>query len=154
MYGIDLSVQIENLMPALCLGFFVCFVHDVVRLLKITAPGKRIFEFFADIFFSLFCTVISYLLFLAVNFGKIRLYLIFAELTGFFIYKVTVGVIVYGAGEKAARLLKRTVRKIFSPFKALCNKASKLSSKILKKFKIKLKNLLKRRDKVLYNNDN
>lgn len=154
MYGIDLSVQIENLMPALGLGFILGFVHDLIRLLKITVPKKKAFEFIADILFSLFCTVLSYLLFLSVNFGKIRLYLVFAELTGVFIYKVTLGVIVYGAGEKTARFLKRTFKKIFSPFASLCNKASKSAGKFLKNFKIKLKNLLKRRDKVLYNNDN
>ena len=51
MYGIDLSVQIENLMPALGLGFILGFVHDVVRLLKITAPGKGYLSFLPIYFF-------------------------------------------------------------------------------------------------------
>ena len=161
MYGIDLSVQIENLMPALGIGFILGFVYDIVRFLRMTLSKNKFVLFFADFLFVVFCTISSYLMILGVNDGNIRLYLIVAEITGSAIYFCTAGLII----SRVFRLISDTLRKFFrtiiTPFILVFKKfgcsIQKTAEKIkhfFKKIKNKSKKLLKDKDEMLYNNYN
>lgn len=160
MYGIDLSVQIENLMPALGLGFLLGFVYDSVRFLRIVFPLGKIFLFISDMLFVVFCTFSSFLLFLGVNCGNIRLYLVVAEITGAAVYFSTAGIIVMSVFGKIAYVIKKSFKIIFMPFIFLKKKIFKMVKKlcakiyeILKKMKNKFKKPLKDADAMLYNDD-
>ncbi|MBO5935238.1 MAG: spore cortex biosynthesis protein YabQ [Clostridia bacterium] len=161
MYGIDLSVQIENLMPALGLGFLLGFVYDCVHFMRILFPAGKIFLFVSDMLFVVFCTFSSFLLFLGVNNGNIRMYLVVAEITGAAVYFCTAGIIIITVYRKIAYVIKQTCNVIFGPFKFLIRKifitAKKTYRKIyeiLKKMKNKFKKPLKDADIMLYNNNN
>ncbi len=160
MYGIDLSVQIENLMPALGLGFLLGFVYDAVRFLRLLLSEGKTFLFISDMLFVVFCTFASFLLLLGVNNGNIRLYLILAEITGAVIYFCTAGIIVMSLSRKTASAIKKIFKIIFSPFLFLKKKFSAVLKKlygkfyeILKKMKNKFKKPLKDDNEMLYNND-
>ena len=62
MYGVDLSVQFENLMPAIGLGFILGFVYDIFKFIRqIFFNGKTAF-FITDMIFVVVCTLSSFLL--------------------------------------------------------------------------------------------
>ena len=160
MYGIDLSVQIENLMPALGLGFLLGFVYDCVRFLRIMFPTGKIFLFISDMLFVVFCTFSSFLLFLGVNNGIIRMYLVVAGITGAAVYFCTAGIIIMSVFRKIAIVIKKAFNIIFKPFIFLKKKILKMVEKlytkiyeILKKMKNKFKKPLKDADVMLYNSN-
>lgn len=160
MYGIDLSVQIENLMPALGLGFLLGISYDFIRLLRLVFSRGKIFLFVTDMIFTVFCTAASFLLFLGVNDGVIRFYLVLAEITGAALYFATAGQIVCKLFRKISDMLRRVVRLIFSPFLFLKSKLNAPFKKIreksalnLKKIQNKFKKPLQEADEVLYNNN-
>lgn len=150
MYGIDLSVQFENLMPALGLGFILAFVYDVTVFLRSILFTGKAGMFLTDMIFVIFCTVSSLLLFFAVNSGHIRIYLVIAEILAAAVYRFTAGAVVSAVSEKIAAFIKNVILKIVSPFCFITGKVSCVVAKnkekvrkLLKKFKINSKNPLK-----------
>ena len=161
MYGIDLSVQIENLMPALGLGFILGFVYDMCRFIRLSLSKNKAVLFISDLLYIVFCTLSSYLMILGVNNGNIRLYLILAEITGCAVYFCTAGIIISGFLNLVSTILRKifylftypfisVFKKILSTGKILCKK----HCTFLKKSKNKFKKPLKDEDEMLYNNNN
>ena len=161
MYGIDLSVQIKNLMPALGLGFILGFIYDAVRFLRMTFSKNKTVLFFADFLFVVFCTLSSYLMILGVNNGNIRFYLILAEITGGVIYFCTAGIIISRIFRLVSDVLRKIFRTLIAPlvlvsekFRCLIQKTGEKIKHFFKKIKNKSKKLLKDKDEMLYNNYN
>lgn len=161
MYGIDLSVQIENLMPALGLGFLLGFVYDTVRFLRLSFSKGKTVLFITDMLFVVFCTFASYLMILGVNNGNIRIYLILAEITGVVIYFCTAGIIISVVFQKTAGVIRKIFNLIYAPFIFLKKKFMHIFRKLreiaynfLKKIQNKSKNPLQDEDEMLYNNNN
>lgn len=161
MYGIDLSVQIENLMPALGLGFLLGFVYDTVRFLRLIFSKGKTALFVADFLFVIFCTLSSYLMILGVNNGNIRIYLILAEITGAAVYFCTAGIVVSSVLRRISDFIRMLLRKVFSPFLFLGKKIVYVVKKLLEKtckifseIKKKSKKTLQDEDEMLYNNYN
>ncbi len=161
MYGIDIAVQIKNLMPALGLGFILGFIYDAVRFLRMTFSKNKTVLFFADFLFVVFCALSSYLMILGVNNGNIRLYLILAEITGGVIYFCTAGIIISRIFQLISDVLRKIFRTLIAPFvlvsekfRCLIQKTGEKIKHFLKKIKNKSKKLLKDKDEMLYNNYN
>lgn len=146
MYGTDLSVQIENLMPFAGLGFILGLIYDILGLFRKTFTKNRVIVFVVDFGFCIFVAVSSFLLLLGTANGFIRIYLLVAEILGAVIYFLTFGILV----SSAVRLISDSVKKCFSPFfklrKNLFIKLKKIKEKlqkIIEKVKNKLKKPLK-----------
>ena len=139
MYGIDLSVQFENLMPALGLGFILAFVYDVFQFLKMLVSRGKVFVFIADMIYVVLCTLASFLLFVAVNSGHIRGYLILAEVLAAAVYRFTAGIPVSFFFSKVAYISRMVVLKFFSPFEYVWGKMSVGFKKIINFFQKRLK---------------
>ncbi len=146
MYGTDLSVQIENLMPFAGLGFILGLLYDILGLFRKTFPKNRVIVFVVDFVFCLFVSVSSFLLLLATANGFIRVYLLIAQILGAVIYFLTFGTLV----SSVVRLISESIRKCFSPFfilgKKILIKTNKMKEnllKIIEKIKNKLKKPLK-----------
>ena len=161
MYGIDLSVQIKNLMPALGLGFILGFVYDSVRFFRLSFSKGKTALFVADFLFVIFCTVSSYLMILGVNNGNIRIYLIAAEITGAAVYFCTAGVVVASVFLHVSGVIRKIFHAVFLPFSFLSSKIvyvvkkiQKLACKIFCEIKKNQKKTLKDEDEMLYNNNN
>lgn len=139
MYGIDLSVQFENLMPALGIGFILAFVYDIVVFVRNTLFGGKGAVFVTDTLYVLFCTVASYILFVAVNSGHIRSYLILAEILAAVIYRFTAGTLVTAVLKRFSDVITKIKHMIFSPFevafKKFKEKTLQCAEKIIKIFK-------------------
>lgn len=161
MYGIDLSVQIENLMPAMGLGFLLGFIYDTVRFLRLSFSKGKTALFVADFLFVIFCTLSSYLMILGVNNGNIRIYLILAEITGAAVYFCTAGVVISLIFRRVSGIIRNIFYTVFSPFSFLAKKivyvVKKKQEKMYKfflNFKKKSKKTLQDEDEMLYNNNN
>lgn len=150
MYGVDLSVQFENLMPAIGLGFILGFVYDIFKFIRqIFFNGKTAF-FITDMIFVVVCALSSFLLFVAVNSGRIRGYLILFEVLAACVYRFTAGQLVSAVLDKSSMLINAFFRKVASvicvPMKKMYTficKVSKRFEKNLKKSKINSENPLK-----------
>lgn len=150
MYGIDLSVQFENLMPSLGLGFILAFLYDIMIFFRKTILTGKVAYFLTDMFFVILCTVSSVLLFIAVNSGHIRLYLIVAEILAATVYRLTAGRLVMSVSDRISSVIKKFANVVFAPLRLvkglLVNAAVKIEEKfmkMLKNLKINSKNPLK-----------
>lgn len=147
MYGVDLSVQIENLMPFLGLGFILGIVYDAAGIIRTLFVKLKPIVFAVDFLFCILSAILTYLLLLATANGFIRIYLLLALFTGAAVYFSTLGVLVSFVTGKIARFIKRFLSVIFSPFYRVLKKLSavlhKMKEKILKKIEIS-KNKLKK----------
>lgn len=153
MYGIDLSVQIENLMPALGLGFLLGLFYDVVRFLRLVFSKGKILLFITDMLFVVFCTLTSFLLIIGLNNGHIRFYLILAEITGAVVYFSTAGIIISALLHKISFAIKKAVMLIFSPLMFLKTKIDIITKKLTKKSGINLKKIQNKFKKPLQDDD-
>ncbi len=150
MYGVDLSVQIENLMPFLGLGFILGIVYDAAGIIRSLFVKLKPIVFVADFLFCILSAVLTYLLLLATANGFIRIYLLLALFTGAAVYFSTLGVLVSFVTKKLSKLVRGIFTVIFSPFYRVLKKMfaglNKLKEKIIKKLensKNKLKKPLK-----------
>lgn len=158
-YNIDRIIEFPNLMPALGLGFILGFLYDIIRILRLCVSNGKVFVFITDALYIVTAVLSSYLLFLSVNFGRIRAYLVISIVIGAVIYSCTAGELIYRFFKKLTDRIKKILKKIFSPFMVLFSKIKHLFGKLKKKFNENLKNLknklkktLKHADDMLYNN--
>lgn len=150
MYGIDLSVQFENLMPALGLGFILAFIYDILVFIRKTILTGKVFLFLTDMIFVMACTVSSVLLFFAVNSGHIRSYLVLAEVLAAAVYRMTAGVLISSVTDSISVFFRKIIKRICAPVHCLGKKMSSVNlknkeklQKISKKLKINSKKTLK-----------
>ena len=160
MYGIDRLIEFENIMPALGLGFILGFLYDIVRILRLSISNGKIFVFVTDVLYIVTAVLSSYILFLAVNAGHIRAYLVITIALGAAVYSCTAGELIYSTAKKVTDKVKKVIRALLRPFQLLFTKLGKYFAKIkkfsaenLKKIQNKSKKLLKRDDEMLYNKE-
>lgn len=156
MYIADIPTQLKNIMPALGLGFALGLVYEIVRILRLYIPSGRVFLFVTDVLFTVFSCVTVFLLFVAVDNGHIRFYMIIACILGYVVCLFTAGELLYSFFAKIHSVIMRIIKFVFKPFVLLVNKISPKLKKITEnteKIKNKFKNHLKHGDEVLYNTD-
>lgn len=155
MYLTDIATQLRNIMPAVGLGFLLGIFYLLIRILRLAVPFGKSFVFVTDVLFVVCCTLSSFMLFVAVNNGHIRGYMIIAEVLGYCVFSFTFGELIFKFIKKIIRITGKILSPVLIPFKALkvrCSDIKKKIPKTAKKFKNKLKKLLKPRDDVVYNN--
>lgn len=125
-----ISVSREIFLPiivwSLTLGFISGAVYDVFRIRRAAfrIPGNRFFRrgggkcdavltFFEDILFSLFCTFVFILIAYRLSFGMPRWYSAAAYASGFFLYRITVGVLVMRSAEAIIGAVCSAIRFIY-----------------------------------------
>jgi spore cortex biosynthesis protein YabQ len=89
--NVTLAEQLRGFYLSLGMGVFLGAVYDIFRLIRIfwNPPKRQLF--FLDMLCMLLLGIFSYLLFLAVSSGSLRLYVILGECIGFCVYVWTVG---------------------------------------------------------------
>ena len=154
MYITDLVTQLKNIMPVVGLGFVLGVFYLLIRIFRYILFDNSVFVFITDVVFIVFCTISSFLLFVAVNNGHIRFYLILAEILGFLSFSLFFSDMLFSAAKGFVAILLRILNPLLKPFKFIFRKMHDVNKKILKNvenYKNKLKNLLKHGYKVLYN---
>lgn len=156
MYTADIPTQLRNIMPALGLGFALGLIYEIVRILRLYLSSGRVFVFITDAVFTVFACVSAFLLFVAVDNGHIRFYMIFACVLGYVVCLFTAGELLYSFFAKIHSLITGIIRFILRPFAVIGNKIRPMLKKITEnaeKIKNKFKNHLKHGNEVLYNTD-
>lgn len=151
-----------SIWTALITGFVLAGCYDGFRVLRIIVRGRKKQSAVFDFFFLLFCGVITYLLAIAVDFGRVRFFLLASEVIGACVYFLTIGAVT----ERMAKLLHRVylwvrkwiLRLFVRPVRFCMEKFGKLIFSVVKKVRNflkktakKRKNLLKSQRGVVYN---
>ena len=153
-----LSEQTEIFLLSLGFGFLLGFIYDIFRTLRLIISRPSAFTVAADILYFLLCALLVFCFNLVVDSGKIRLYVLFGDMLGWFIYYFSLGEIISRFINKVVSCAKRVVSSLFClflrPAGYLERKTKKLISffkKIIKKFNKKLKIDLQKQGSMVYN---
>jgi len=112
-YIISLSSQTKGFLFSIGFGVIIGVLYDLLRVIRLTLTKKRFFILIFDIVFVLTAAVLSFLFFLTVAYGEVRLYIIFGELLGFLIYYFSFGVVAVRFCEKTADKIKHILKSVF-----------------------------------------
>ena len=158
MFGFPLSRQLQSLFPFLGLGFFLGLLYDVLRILRLSLSRSKRLLFWFDLFFVLLSALFTFCFSLSVYYGELHLYMLLAELLGFFVFYCTFDGFFRQTAAKAARwlgsvysLCLRVLSLPIRGFLLVGEKAVKFFGFSGNKIQKKLKNLLQKRKHLLYN---
>lgn len=154
MYITDLVTQLKNIMPVVGLGFVLGVFYLLIRICRYIFFDNRVVIFLTDVIFVVCCTLSSFLLFVAVNNGRIRLYLILAEIVGFLSFSLVFADMIFMFVKGFVLIIRKALSPFLIPFKFVTGKFNNIKKKYLQNaenYKNKFKKLLKHQDKVLYN---
>lgn len=140
MYGIDLSVQIENMMPFIGLGMSLAVVYDIFGFVRSIFGGRTIISFVLDFSYCILAAGATYLLFLGTTSGVIRLYLLLSELTGAVVYFMTAGRLAGRLTAGISAVMNKVSGRLSALFSQIKSKIRALISKIIEKLRKKHKN--------------
>lgn len=125
-YIISLSTQTKSFLYSLGFGLVIAVLYDALRIVRLMLSFSKIACYITDFFFSVASAVMTFLFCLSVTNGEVRLYIIFGELVGFFVFYLSFGSV-------AVKFSQKTVNKIFSLFAKIF---SRLASPFVKVFAV------------------
>ncbi len=154
----DLSAQTFGFLAFLILGAVFSALYDVLRIWRALFRSERRSVFFQDFFYMLLASLGTFLVFLGVSGGEIRLYLLAGELLGWLVWHFTLGLVTVSLFRRLARFLYRHV---FDPMSVkirqiglkLQKSIARLAS-FVKKHMQNGKKRLKHRAAIVYNRHN
>ena len=88
-----MGIQSGSIWLALLTGLFLAMLYDLLRILQIAFSGSLRHRFLPDFFFLLFCGLVTELLAIAAEFGRVRFYLIACEIISVCAYQMTLGIV-------------------------------------------------------------
>ncbi|MCL2487877.1 MAG: spore cortex biosynthesis protein YabQ [Oscillospiraceae bacterium] len=115
--------QLQQLLLAVGMGLLLGVFYDLFRVIRIVMASSARVIFFQDMAFFSAAAVMTFLFALAINAGRLRLYLFFGMAIGFGVYYLTVGrLVVRFAGtvtRAVAAVWSAFWRAVFWPFRKL-----------------------------------
>ena len=155
--NVNVSQQMITSLYALLLGAALGVVYDVFRVLRLVGFKAFLLVFLEDILFFAICAISIFSFYMQFSDGKFRIYIFILAVTGFIIYFLTLGKLVFFVIQKIYKFVMKIIkwiykklvypiiRRFFAPildfFRKKCGKITKF-----------LKNLLPKILKMLYNN--
>lgn len=139
-------------------GFLLGILYDVFRTVRLVISDSKGFVIFMDLLYFTFCTFLNFCYLLTLDYGKIRFYIVFAELLGWLIYYFSFGAIAVRVSRFISGLIKRFFRLLTKPIKFILRKIKpayikviKFLKKIFRKSNKKAKFSLQKRRGIVYN---
>ena len=74
-------------------GFLLGILYDIFRTVRLVISDSKGFVIFMDLLYFAFCTFLNFCYLLTIDYGKIRFYIVFAELLGWLIYYFSFGAV-------------------------------------------------------------
>lgn len=161
MWEINVCNQFLTFVYSLILGGLLCFSYDFIRAIRKSGFNYFIAVFFTDIIFWIISAFVTFIFLISRTNGEIRGYVIFGELVGFILFRITISKFIFYFFTVIFKLIIKCHSKIVIIFDAIYKKTADIFSKIwalmvkfLKSALKSIKKLLKIRHKVLYTNKN
>lgn len=139
-------------------GFLLGILYDVFRTVRIVISESKGFVLFMDLLYFLVCTFLNFCYILTVDYGKIRFYIVFAEILGWLIYYFSFGAVAIRFSRFVSKAIRSFAKMIFKPFGYVFKKIKNLyykifgfNKKIIRKFAKKTKFNLQKRQGIVYN---
>ncbi len=152
------AAQTEIFLYAFGFGFLLGILYDVFRTLRMIISGSKGFTLFMDLLYFAVCTFLTFCFVLAVDSGRIRIYVAAGEILGWFVYYFSFGAIAVRASNAAVSLFKQLFSAIIKPIKRLLGKILRkfgkfedFCKKIIRKSDKKLKFNLQKYIGIVYN---
>ena len=151
---VTMAGQLYQLMIMMICGFVLAFVYDCIRLLRRLFAHSLFYIGFEDALFWLFGAAFFFILVLWLDFGQIRLFLVFGTFIGALLYYAVISPVFLKISTHLARLAAMALRFVFYPvrivfgnivqlFEHFVNFQKKLLKKSLKCGKIYVDGFLK-----------
>lgn len=145
LYSLSLATQTKVFLLSLGFGFIMGIFYDVFRIVRMCVGRGRASFVISDVLYCLLLCVCSFLFFLTVNEGEIRVYIIIGEAAGFFVYYFSLGAVIFSVSGKIIAFIRRAASVIFRavsfPFLRIFRLLRGVFNKFLKKSRKKSKNL-------------
>ncbi len=154
IYSLSLASQTKGFLLSLGFGFLMGAVYDIFRIIRISISKGRKLQILSDIVYCILLAFLTFIFFITVNEGEIRIYLLLGEAIGFAVYGLSMGTIIFAFGKKWIEIIKLFFRFTLKPFKNLYAKVSQILIKRVKtrkKPENKSKMHLKLHKHLLYN---
>lgn len=146
IYSLSLAAQTKGFLFSLGFGFLMGAVYDMFRIIRIAISKGKKTQIFFDIVYCILLAFLTFIFFITINEGEIRIYLLLGEAIGFLAYGLSLGVIVVAFMETFIGWIKSGFKLIFKPVKKLLvkikgflTKGNKRKKKLENKWKIHLK---------------
>lgn len=139
-------------------GFLLGILYDIFRTVRIIISDSNGFVLFSDLLYFLVCTFLNFCYILTVDYGRIRFYIVMAEILGWLIYYFSFGTVairisrfISKSVRGALKLLSRPFVTVFIKLKELYNIKLRFNKKLIRKFGKKTKFNLQKSTGIVYN---
>lgn len=138
-----LAGQTRIFLYSLGFGFLLGILYDVFRTLRLIISRSKGFAFFADLLYFALCAFLNFCYIMAVDSGKVRLYVALGESLGWLVYYFSLGAI----SIKLTNAVVRFFRRIFSAVSARIKRIWSFVFKKIGKFVLFNKKIIRKTDK-------
>ena len=125
---------------SIVLGVLLAIIYDFFAVFINLLKGNNRAMFILDIIFMFLCSVFTYLYLIGANFGVFRAYVIFGELIGFALYRLSLGKLTVKLEQAVLIFIFKIYKKLFCDF--IFAFAFKLFIKVKNYIAYSLKNIL------------
>ncbi|MEG1993967.1 MAG: spore cortex biosynthesis protein YabQ [Oscillospiraceae bacterium] len=109
---INIQIQLADFVLGIILGAGIGLAYDAFRILRKAIKTSNFFVFIEDVLFFFLAGITTFNFLLETNMGKIRFYILFAELIGMLIYFATLSKIIMGVSNQIILFVKSFLRLI------------------------------------------
>lgn len=125
MLDVTVSTQVWAFLCSVLCGLVAGAVYSLFGIVRTVSDNNRIMTFLCDVLYMLIFAVITYIFSIGFTEGFVRAYTLAGELTGFLVFKFTLGALV----SKSVKWLLKAFRKIIC---AIQKNISQFAKKLLK----------------------
>lgn len=139
MWEITISQQIYSILYAFVLGVFFSVIYDIPKSFCVLNRTNNTVVFIKDIIFSLFATLMVFLLLIARSNGVVRGYILFFIFCGFVVFRITLSKYWLKALYCFFNFSYKANKKIKGQFLSVLSKTEQTEAYVIRKLKKILK---------------
>ena len=130
-----IAAQTEIFLYALGFGFVLGILYDVFRTVRMIISGSAGFVLFMDLLYSAVSTFLTFCFVLAVDSGRIRVYVTVGIILGWLVYYFSFGAIAMRVSKVVVTAVRKVFAAVFKPIKKVSDKFLRKSGFFIKKCK-------------------
>lgn len=119
IYSLSLASQTKGFLFSLGFGFMMGMLYDVFRLMRVSISRGKKLQIIFDITYFILLAFLTFIFFITINEGEIRIYLLLGEAIGIAVYSLSLGTIVFAFGEKWIGYIRSSLAFLLVPFKRI-----------------------------------